>query len=410
MAPANRQLRSASIPAAVAILLTLALVVYSEQGFEAAVGGLNLFLNIVFPSLLPFFVMSEVMLGLGVVHFMGAIFEPLMRPLFNVPGVGAFVLSMGLAAGYPMDAVITGKFRRSGLCTKVEGERLLAFTNTADPLFIFGAVAVGMFHSPKLGAVLAGAHYLAALAVGLIFRFYGRRNEGDKVRNGESERRGFIIIRAYRELHRARAEDGRPLGQLLGDAVVDSVRTLLMICGFIMFFSVALKVLEQTGIASYLSLPIAALASALGFDESLVPAMFAGVLEIDIGTLQASLAPAPVVQQAVVAGVIIAWSGLSVHGQVASVLAGTDIGMKPYIVARALHAALAGVFTLLLIDPASLAASPAPSAPTLAGSDWVNSIAHGVWPVPQAETTLYLVLTALALGWRLARGGLTTGR
>lgn len=373
--------------------MTLALIVYSEAAFKAAESGLDLFLNIVFPSLLPFFVLSEVMLGLGVVHFLGTIFEPLMRPLFNVPGVGAFVLSMGLAAGYPMDAVITGKFRRRGMCTKVEGERLLAFTNTADPLFIFGAVAVGMFHSPRLGMVMAGAHYLAALAVGLIFRFYGRQEPRREAAGPDvaAPGGGFLLARAYRELQRARGEDGRPLGQLLGDAVTDSVKTLLMICGFIMFFAVILKVLEQVGLAPYLSLPLAGLSAIVGLDQSLVPAMFAGLLEIDIGTLQASQAPAPPVHQVVVAGAIIAWSGLSVHGQVASVLAGTDISMKPYVAARVLHAVLAGFFTLLLIDPASLAADTARSLPALAGADWPDVFRHTPWPAPGAGMVLALL-------------------
>jgi nucleoside recognition membrane protein YjiH len=49
-----------------------------------------------------------------------------------VPGEGAFVLSMGLAAGYPMDAVITARFRKTDMCSRVEGERMLAFSNTAD--------------------------------------------------------------------------------------------------------------------------------------------------------------------------------------------------------------------------------------------------------------------------------------
>lgn len=358
------------LPAAAAVLLTAALVVYSEESFQAGLAGLKLFLEIVFPSLLPFFVLSEVMLGLGVVHFLGTLFEPVMRPLFNVPGVGAFVLSMGLAAGYPMDAVITAKFRRNGLCTRVEGERLLAFTNTADPLFIFGAVAVGMFHAPALGTTLAAAHYLAALGVGLIFRFH-RRNDpeagsvkrpagpagpeagGGAVAAGPS-RGALALVRAYREMRRARAADGRPLGRLLGDAVVDSVRTLLMICGFIMFFAVAVRVLERSGLAAYLALPLAAAFRWLGLDPSLVPALFAGLLEIDIGTLEAAQAPAPGVHRAVVAGAVIAWSGLSVHGQVASVLGGTDIGMRPYLAARALHAVLAGLLTLLLVDPASV--------------------------------------------------------
>ena len=125
---------SAIVWAAAAVLLTLSLVIYPQAAVQAAKDGLNLFLNVVFPSLLPFFILSEIMLGLGVVHFIGVLFEPLMRPLFNVPGEGAFVLSMGLAAGYPMDAVITSRFRKQGMCSKVEAERMLAYSNTADPV------------------------------------------------------------------------------------------------------------------------------------------------------------------------------------------------------------------------------------------------------------------------------------
>ena len=94
--------------------------------------------------LLPFFVFSHVLIGLGVVHFLGVLLEPIMRPLFNVPGTGSFVLAMGLASGFPLGAVLTNKLRQDRLCSKVEAERLLSFTNTADPLFMFGAVAVGM--------------------------------------------------------------------------------------------------------------------------------------------------------------------------------------------------------------------------------------------------------------------------
>ncbi len=116
-----------------ALALTMALIAFSEAGFHAAVAGLRLFFDVVLPSLLPFFILSELLLALGVVHFLGEWLEPIMRPVFNVPGVGSFVFSMGLAAGYPMDAVLTAKFRRQNLCTRAEGERLLAFTNSADP-------------------------------------------------------------------------------------------------------------------------------------------------------------------------------------------------------------------------------------------------------------------------------------
>ncbi|MBX6396435.1 MAG: sporulation integral membrane protein YlbJ, partial [Alicyclobacillaceae bacterium] len=207
--------------ALVVVALTLALVVYPEDGFEAGVHGMKIFWDVVFPSLLPFFILSEVMLGIGVVHAMGVLLEPLMRPLFSVPGVGAFALSMGLAAGYPMDAVITAKFRKTGMCSRIEGERLLAFTNTADPLFMFGAVAVGMFHQPAVGVLIAAAHYAASFVVGILFKFYGLREERLGPRQLEPAK-GHLIRRAYRELLRVRREDGRTFGQLLGDAVNDS--------------------------------------------------------------------------------------------------------------------------------------------------------------------------------------------
>lgn len=343
------------LPAVAVTLVTASLIRYSAEAFSAAASGLKLFLEVVLPSLLPFFVLSELMLGLGVVHFLGVLFEPLMRPLFNVPGEGAFVLSMGLAAGYPMDVVITGKFRRMGVCTRVEGERLLAFTNTADPLFIFGAVAVGMFRLPALGVTLAAAHYLAALTVGLVFRFYGR---GDPERRaappaspaaGPQPERTPMLRRAYAALSRARREDGRPLGKLLGDAVIDSVRTLAMICGFIIFFSVMVRVLDVTGLLRVLSLPVAGLLHLLGIDPGLAPATLAGLLEIDVGSQQAVQTATSLPEQAMVASAIIAWSGLSVHGQVASVLADTDIRLLPYVAARLLHAVLAAAYTLLLM-------------------------------------------------------------
>lgn len=336
----------AAILAALATALTLSLLLYPDASLQAAKSGLNLFLTVVFPSLLPFFILSEIMLGLGVVHFIGVLFEPLMRPVFNVPGEGAFALSMGLAAGYPMDAVIAARFRKMNLCNRVEGERLLAFTNTADPLFIFGAVAVGMFGMPALGAVLALAHYVSALGVGLIFRFYGRHLPPS---GAEKPRTGHILTRAARALFAAREEDGRPLGRLAGDAVNDSVKTLLMICGFIMLFSVFVGISSKIGLAKWLGWPFLVLFRGLGLEPSLVNSVVSGFFEIDLGTVAASQAAAPFVQKALMASAVIAWSGLSVHGQVASVITGTDIRMGPYVLARLIHAVLAALATIVLV-------------------------------------------------------------
>ncbi len=360
--------RSALAQGFIALLLVALMIIYSDHGFRASQEGMKLFLDVVLPSLLPFFILSEVLLAFGVVHFLGELFEPLMRPLFNVPGAGSFVLSMGLAAGYPMDAVITAKFRRQGMCTRVEGERMLAFSNTADPLFIFGAVAVGMFGMPALGAALAAAHYIGAFLVGLVFRSWGR-NEPEESRPPVIRTDGAVWHRAARALVQARNEDGRPLGVVLQEAIRDSIATLFMIMSFIVLFSVLIRVLDATGVMVVVLWPVEKFLALLGLAPGFAHSVVQGILEIDIGSAAVAKVPAALIQRAAVASAIIAWSGLSVQGQVASVLSGTDIRMRPYILARLLHAGLAAVLTVLLLPlfhlhvPALLATAALPATP-----------------------------------------------
>lgn len=357
--------------ASLIVLLAGLLVLYPKDGLEAARQGLMIFLDVVFPSLLPFFILSEFFLAFGVVHFLGVLLEPIMRPLFNVPGVGAFALSMGLAAGYPMDAVITARFRRLRMCTQLEAERLLAFTNTADPLFMLGAVAVGMFGRPDIGVLLASVHYLSSFTVGVLFRYYGRSDTeaatGSRtgapaaaapVRHlplptSAAAKRGYGLVgwlrRAVRQMRRARLEDGRSLGQLLNDSVQESMSTMLRIGGFIIFFSVLTGILRVSGLLVWIAFPVGVLLRLFGLDPNLASSVLAGLLELDVGVAQAAATVSPLFDRLVIASAIIAWSGLSVHGQVASIVQGTDIRMGPYEVARFLHALIAGFYTAVAL-------------------------------------------------------------
>ncbi|MGB9866785.1 MAG: sporulation integral membrane protein YlbJ [Bacillota bacterium] len=327
-----------------ATAVTGAMIFYPGEAFEAAVEGLKVWWEIVFPALLPFFICAELLIALGVVHFTGVLLEPLMRPLFNVPGVGSFVMAMGLASGYPGGAVLTAKMRREGLCSRTEAERLLCFTNTADPLFITGAVAVGMFGNPAVGKALVASHYLSALILGVILRFWGTKQ--DRVEAPLSQVKGPIIFRALQALITARRKDGRPFGQLLGDSIRNSVATLLLIGGFIILFSVAIRMLAIVGVVDFMSRLFFKLLGGFGLHPGTLEALVCGTFEITLGSQLASQASAPLYQNVMTASAIIAWSGLSVHAQVAAVIQGTDIRMTPYVVSRLLQAVLAAVLTL----------------------------------------------------------------
>ncbi len=334
--------------AASVTLMAASLISFPQESFDASIRGLNMWWEIVFPSLLPFFIVSEMLIGFGVVRFIGVLLEPLMRPLFKVPGVGGFVWAMGMASGYPAGAKLTARLRQEGQLTKIEAERLVSFTNSSNPLFIFGAVSVGFFYNVQLGVILALAHYLGNISVGLLMRFYGKSEE-----NLQKEKDKKLSIRdAFAALHRTRIQDNRPIGKLLGDAVMSSIQTLLMIGGFIILFSVINKLLFHLHITAFLAQFIELALAMIGMTEMLSMPYISGLFEITLGSQMTSqVQEATLMHQAVITSFILAFSGFSVQAQVASILAQTDIRFQPFFFARILHGFFAAFYAFILWKP-----------------------------------------------------------
>ncbi len=117
------------------VIIAICLVAFSKSNLTAATNGLTLWATCVVPSLFPFFVITNLLSHTKVVDFTGKLLDKLMRPLFNVPGIGGFAFVMGLISGYPVGAKIVSDFREKGLVTKDEGERLLTFTNNSRSPF-----------------------------------------------------------------------------------------------------------------------------------------------------------------------------------------------------------------------------------------------------------------------------------
>src|SRR5690606_662226 len=120
------------------------------------------------------FIVAELLIKIRFVNFLGILLEPVMRPLFRLPGCSSLVVVMGFTSGFPIGAVLTKKLYDQEMLTLDEAERLLSFTNNASPLFILGAVGIGMFANPAVGYLLAIAHYSSNLLVGLCWRFRGK--------------------------------------------------------------------------------------------------------------------------------------------------------------------------------------------------------------------------------------------
>lgn len=329
-----------------ALIFVVSMVSYPRIVFDGAALGMKTWWNIVFPSLLPFFIASELLMSFGFVHFMGELLDPVMRPLFNVPGSGSFVMAVGFTSGYPIGSMVTARLRAEGLCSRVEAERLMSFTNNSSPLFMLAAVAVGMFNNPGLGVLIAGAHYLSNITLGLILRFYSR-NEGGVIPQTKARQKN-PAARALRRMMLVQRMEKRPPGKIIGDAVGKSVANLLNIGGFIILFAVIIKLLDAAGIIGRIAEILGFILLPLGFSPDILPALGSGLFEMTIGCKLASEAPVPLTQQVVAVGMILAWSGISVHAQAASMIADTDMRMLPFVFSRVCHTCLAGIYTYIV--------------------------------------------------------------
>ena len=91
----------AVLGAVLAVALALFMIVEPAATLEASANGLKLWFQAVLPALFPFFVVCDLLVALGVVRFLGVILEPVMRPVFRLPGAAGFVVAMGFTSGFP---------------------------------------------------------------------------------------------------------------------------------------------------------------------------------------------------------------------------------------------------------------------------------------------------------------------
>ena len=367
------------------LIFSILMAVHPVETWHASVRGLSIWWDVLFPSLFPFLVLSELLLGFGIVHFLGTLLNPLMRPLFRVPGSGGFVFAVSCASGYPTGAKLTAQLWEQKLVTREEGERLVAFTTSSDPIFMIGAVSVGFFHNTSIAPILVASHYSAAFLIGVLMRFHGHSTSklqpalppSDTTLSHEQHQNRFL--RAIYAMHTARQADGRTFGELLRHAVSSSLRLIIIVGGLVVFFSVIMELLVQTGWLGILYALTEQGLQLAGLPPSLSHSLVGGLFEVTLGAKEtgATASSIPLIFKVAAASFVLSWGGLSVHAQIMSVLSNTPMRYGPFLLARAIHAAIAPLLVILLW-PVLMANA---SSPAFFNSPFIHSISsyHPGW-------------------------------
>lgn len=309
----------------------LSLVLFSKSNLDAAKNGLLIWTNSIIPSLFPFFVATELLCSTNFINIIGNYLNRFMRPLFNVPGQGSFALIMGIISGYPTGAKIVCNLRNNKLCSKIEAERLLAFTNNSGPLFIISVVGISIFSNVEIGYLLLFTHILSAITIGIIFRFWKK--------SIDSPTKTTLPIKSN--------INQNDFAYILTESIKKSISTILTIGGFVVIFSVIISILENFYFFEFFG----KILSFLNISDKLSIPFLSGFIELSNGISRLSITNTPNISNIIIlAAFLLGFGGISVALQVYNIISKTDISIKPYILAKLLQGIIASIYTFLILN------------------------------------------------------------
>lgn len=350
------------------------IILYPDQILDSSLEGLTIWWKIVFPAMLPLLILVEIMTAMGVMHFIGALLDPVMRRMFRLPGIAGWCIAVGWTAGAPAGVQHIAKLRHAGQLTRQQAERLLALSYAASPVLIVIVIAAGFFQRPELGVPLLIIHWLGALIAALIATGSAADREQQPAVPAQHRRRGKrepgLLRRSLLAMEQARVEDGRSFGRLLGDSVFDSIQKLMIVGGYMIFFAVMLKIISLSGADRLIIQGGAALEAAFGLPAESPAAWLAGFFEQHLGAYALRSAPYDIWSLAALSA-LLGWSGICLQVQARSAMAGTDLRAAPFLLSRVVHAAAGAVLSFLLFPLLNLLPAAARGLPVWA--EWPSA-------------------------------------
>lgn len=284
------------------VLLFAALLLIHPADAGAAVrDGLQLCAKTVVPSLFPFFVVTALLLRLGLDSVLRAFCAPFMKPLFGLRGECAAPLLAGFLGGYPTGARSVAQLYEQGALTRGEAELLLGFCNNCGVGFLVGFVGAGIFGSVRAGILLLAVHILSALLGGVLLCRFARRQEEPPL------------------LPCHLPTQSVPFSAALVASVSGALTSTLTVCAYIVFFRTV---------------------------TALLPASLPGVVT---GAVEMVAAIASLRSDAVgfaAAAGITAWGGLSVHCQTMAVVG--ELSLRYHTVGKILQTVAAVVMAVVV--------------------------------------------------------------
>ena len=301
------------------LLCAVGLLWYSRPVSTAITQSLTLCLQVLLPSLFPFFVLSGMLIASGAVQRLSSCLEKPFRKLFDLPGCSSAALLLGALGGYPVGARTAASLYSQGLCGQWDAEKMLCFCNNAGPAFLIGVLGSKLLQDPALGTQLFVIHLVSALLVGLLL----------------PKKKTAVKLNDFSSF----GNTPQPFYILFLDAVTGAFTSYLSVCSFVLIFSVLLCLFSQISAFTVLS-------SMLPGDSTLWNGIFSGVLELTTGAACLTSASLPRTVLLPALSFLCGWGGLSVQFQTIHLLQSAGLPCRRYLKAKLLQGLVAALLTL----------------------------------------------------------------
>lgn len=266
----------------------------------------NIWLYNLVPSMLPFYVISDLLINYGLIDILAFLFKKIINKLFNVSENASFVIFFSMFTGFPSSAKYLKNLLDLNYISLEDANKIIRFTHFSNPLFIINVIGNTIIGNKKIGFLILLSHYLSNFIIGFLYR----KEQTQKITT-------------------KRVKNTKTFGSILTTSFINSFDSLLIVLGSLITFKILTSIIFHY----------------LGFNF-----IISSLLEITQGLFALKNLTLNIELKALIAVAMISFGGFCIHTQVYSILSETKISYKNYFFSRILHVIIATtILTLFFI-------------------------------------------------------------
>lgn len=312
------------------ILTCITLIIFllnSQTVLKGASSGLLLWFNTIIPTLLPFTILSSILLDLNMEKFISGWLTPITKPIFGISPAGNYVLFIGFLCGYPLGARTAATLIREGRLSPAEGQYLVNFSNNLSPAFITSYVCGTILNDRSLTAGLIIILYLTPVIIGLLSRHLYLSSAVSSKNTVSNQISVCSLSDCYRQIRTGSVSIN--ITSMFDKAVSATAETLLKLGAYIIVFNILSALLEASALPGYLKLFLSAIAEVTGGCK----------------IIATSLSSQSLMLPCICA--LVTFGGIAGIAQSADMLYGSGLSLKQYSLFRIISAVIVFIITYI---------------------------------------------------------------